>query len=173
MRVFQRFKGRHYFSAHRGRKLRFKDTHFGTSESPTHFATDMNGYSLVMCSCVMNVQLGYLKREGLIVKRNFFFFFFIFFFWYGALFELYHLLRSSSIEHILIDLCFSTTRKTQPKNPAYSFSSGSSPVACLALKALPIATLRQHSYHNHFMMPTPPLHWSSDTCRVLLQHKDW
>jgi len=111
-----------------------------TSESPTHFATDMNGNNLIMCSCVMNVRLGYLKREGLFVDRNFFLFFFIFF-WYEALFELYHLLSSSSVEHIFIDLCFSTTRKTQPKNPAYSFTSGSSPVAFLALKALPIATL--------------------------------
>jgi len=57
----------------------FKDTHFGTSESSTHFATDMNGNSLVMCPRVMNVRLGYLKREGLFVNRDFFLFFFIFF----------------------------------------------------------------------------------------------
>ena len=81
MRIFQRLERRYNFSAHRGREIVFKDTHFGTSESPTNFATDMNGNSLIMCSRVMNVQLGYLKREGLFVNRNFFlFFFFLFFF---------------------------------------------------------------------------------------------
>ena len=80
MGVFQRFKGRYDFSAHRGRELVFKDTHFGTSESTSHFATDMNGNSLIMCSRVMNVRLGYLKREALFVNRSFFFFFFFIFF---------------------------------------------------------------------------------------------
>jgi len=81
MRVFQRFEGRYYFSAHRVRELVFKDTHFGTSNSPTNFATDMNVNSLIMCSRLMNVQLDYLKREELFLNRNFFFFlFFIFFF---------------------------------------------------------------------------------------------
>jgi hypothetical protein len=141
IRLFQRFEGRYYFSAHRGRELRFKDTHFGISEYPTNFATEMNSNSLIMCSRVINVRLGYLKRVGLFVNKSFFFFFFISFFWYEALFELYHFLRSSSIEHIIIDLCFSTTRKIQHKNPAYSFSPGSSPVTCLALKALTKATL--------------------------------
>jgi hypothetical protein len=74
MRVFQRFEGMYHFWAHRGRELVFKDTHFGTSESSTHFATDVNGNSLVMCPRVMNVQLGYLKRQGLFVNRGFFFF---------------------------------------------------------------------------------------------------
>jgi len=82
MRVFQRFEGRYHFSAHRGLEIVFKDTHFGISEFPSHFATDMNGNSLIMCSCVMNVQLGYLKREGLFVNRGFFFLFFFFLFFF-------------------------------------------------------------------------------------------
>jgi len=145
MGVFQRFKGRYDFSAHRGRELVFKDTHFGTSESTSHFATDMNGNSLIMCSRVMNVQLGYLKREGLFVNRNFFlFFFFLFFFiflWHEVLFGFYPFIRSSSIQYIFYWFVFQHHDQTQPKDPAYPFSSGPLPVTCLALKALRIATL--------------------------------
>jgi hypothetical protein len=162
MRVFQRLEGRYHFSAHRGREVAFKDTHFGTSESPSHFANETNRNSLIMCSRVMNVQLGFLKREGLFVNRAFFFLFFLFlfffiFFWHELLFGLYPFIRSSSIEYIFYWFVFQHHAQAQLKDPVYPFSFGSSTVACLALKALPIATLSPVQIPQS-ITPASPLH---------------
>jgi hypothetical protein len=54
MRVFLIFEGKYDFSAHGGSELGFKDTHFGTSQSSSQFATEMNVNRSIMCSCVMN-----------------------------------------------------------------------------------------------------------------------